>query len=62
MLVNLSKDQIQSLIIILEERIEEIDDNFEDVSPPHLRGELQEISNKLEGIYDACTCKLQGEN
>ena len=62
MLVNLSKDQMYSLIILLEERIDEIDDNFEDVTPIHLRGELQEIANKLSGIVAACTCKEQNED
>ncbi len=62
MLVELSKNQMQSLIILLEERIDEIDDNFEDVTPIHLRGELQEIANKLDGIYRACTCKEQNED
>ena len=62
MLVNLSKDQMQSLIILLEERIDDIDDNFDDVTPIHLRGELQEIANKLQGIHDACTCKEQNED
>ena len=42
MLVNLSKDQIYSLIVILEERVE-------DVNSPHSRGELQEIVNKQTG-------------
>tara|TARA_B100000287_G_scaffold396304_1_gene411850 strand:- start:35 stop:223 length:189 start_codon:yes stop_codon:yes gene_type:complete len=62
MLVNLSKDQMQSLIILLEERIDDIDDNFDDVTPIHLRGELQEIANKLQGIIAACTCKEQNED
>ena len=62
MLVELSKNQMQSLIILLEERIDEIDDNFEDVTPIHLRGELQEIANKLDGTYRACTCKEQNED
>ena len=62
MLVELSKNQMQSLIILLEERIDEIDDNFEDVTPIHLRGELQEIANKLDGIYRDCTCKEQNED
>ena len=62
MLVELSKNQMQSLIILLEQRIDEIDDNFEDVTPIHLRGELQEIANKLDGIYRACTCKEQNED
>ena len=55
MLVNLSKDQIYSLIVILEERVE-------DVNSPHSRGELQEIVNKLDGIYRACPCKEQKED
>ena len=42
MLVNLTKEELKTIIEILSE-----DD---------------QLREKLEGIYDACTCKLQGEN
>ena len=41
MLVNLTKEELKTIISSLED---------------------DQLKEKLQGIYDACTCKLQGEN
>ena len=53
MLVNLTKREIQQLIDALNEQ----ECGFQ--SSEEIRLQLQD---KLNGIIDACTCKLQGEN
>ena len=42
MLVNLTKEELKTIIEILSED--------------------EQLKEKLQGIYDACTFKLQGEN
>ena len=53
MLVNLTKREIQQIIDALNEQ----ECGFQ--SSEEIRLQLQD---KLNGIIDACTCKLQGEN
>ena len=58
MLVNLTKHELYVINYYLDWKINEIKETGNDFEYP----ELEDIYNKLEGIYDACTCKLQGEN
>ena len=58
MLVNLTKHELYVINYYLDWKINEINETGNDFEFP----EVEDIYNKLEGIHDACTCKLQGEN
>ena len=58
MLVNLTKHELYVINYYLDWKINEIKETGNDFEFP----EVEDIYNKLEGIHDACTCKLQGEN
>ena len=52
MLVDLSKDELQSIVYYLEGAMQGIDDDLE-------VEELMELSKKLDNIASACECKEQ---
>ena len=52
MLVNLSKDELRSIVYYLEGMMQGNDDELE-------REELMELCNKLDHIASACECKEQ---
>ena len=51
MLVNLTKEELKTIIEILNKKSYFLSSLEDD-----------QLKEKLHGIYDACTCKLQGEN
>ena len=58
MLVNLTKHELYVINYYLDWKINEMKETGNDFEYP----ELEDIYNKLDGIYDTCTRKLQGEN
>ena len=56
MLVNLSKDEMSTILYVLEGYVQSKIDNFED---DELCSEIDGIFEKFEGILDACECQAQ---
>tara|TARA_B100000965_G_scaffold293534_1_gene251425 strand:+ start:279 stop:449 length:171 start_codon:yes stop_codon:yes gene_type:complete len=52
MLVNLSKDEMSTILYVLEGYVQGNDDE-------ELVSEIDVISEKFEGIIDACECQAQ---
>ena len=56
MLVNLSKDEMSTILYVLEGYVQSKIDNFED---DESCSEIDGIFEKFEGILDACECQAQ---
>tara|TARA_Y100001937_G_scaffold109837_1_gene154900 strand:+ start:566 stop:757 length:192 start_codon:yes stop_codon:yes gene_type:complete len=56
MLVNLSKDEMSTILYVLEGYINPSDDYSYD---PEFRQDIDGIFEKFEGIIDACECQAQ---
>ena len=56
MLVNLSKDEMSTILYVLEGYISPSDDYAYD---PDFREDIDGIFEKFEGIIDACECQSQ---
>jgi len=56
MLVNLSKDEMSTILYVLEGYVQSKIDNFED---DEACSEIDSIFEKFEGILDACECQSQ---
>ena len=56
MLVNLSKDEMSTILYVLEGYINPSDDYSYD---PEFRQDIDGIFEKFEGVLDACECQSQ---
>ena len=56
MLVNLSKDEMSTILYVLEGYINPSDDYSYD---PEFRQDIDGIFEKFEGVIDACECQAQ---
>tara|TARA_Y100001951_G_scaffold37765_1_gene29758 strand:- start:2069 stop:2260 length:192 start_codon:yes stop_codon:yes gene_type:complete len=56
MLVNLSKDEMSTILYVLEGYINPSDDYSYD---PEFRQDIDGIFEKFEGVLDACECQAQ---
>ena len=52
MLVNLSKDEMSTILYVLGDYVQDNDNEY-------MVGQINPISRKFEGIIDACECQSQ---